>query len=121
MSTDTRKWFKEAGYGMMIHWGLYSLLAGEWKDQKCGNYAEWIQTRCRIPISEYDKLATAFNPVYFNADEIVKFAKDCGMKYLVFTSKHHEGFAMYHSKVDKFNVVDATPFKRDVLDRKSVV
>ena len=66
MSTDTRKWFKEAGYGMMIHWGLYSLLAGEWKDQKCGNYAEWIQTRCRIPISEYDKLATAFNPVYFN-------------------------------------------------------
>lgn len=100
---------------MMIHWGLYSLLAGEWKDQKCGNYAEWIQTRCRIPISEYDKLATAFNPVYFNADEIVKFAKDCGMKYLVFTSKHHEGFAMYHSKVDKFNVVDATPFKRDVL------
>jgi len=115
MSTDTRKWFKEAGYGMMIHWGLYSLLAGEWKDQKCGNYAEWIQTRCRIPISEYDKLATAFNPVYFNADEIVKFAKDCGMKYLVFTSKHHEGFAMYHSKVDKFNVVDATPFKRDVL------
>ena len=90
MSTDTRKWFKEAGYGMMIHWGLYSLLAGEWKDQKCGNYAEWIQTRCRIPISEYDKLATAFNPVYFNADEIVKFAKDCGMKYLVFTSKHHE-------------------------------
>ena len=115
MSTDTRKWFKEAGYGMMIHWGLYSLLAGEWKEQKCGNYAEWIQTRCRIPISEYDKLATAFNPVYFNADEIVKFAKDCGMKYLVFTSKHHEGFAMYHSKVDKFNVVDATPFKRDVL------
>ena len=100
-----KKWFKDAKYGMMIHWGLYSLLAGEWKDQRCGNYAEWIQTRCRIPKIEYDKLATAFNPVYFDADEIVKFAKDCGMKYIVFTSKHHEGFAIYHSKVDSFNSV----------------
>ena len=116
---DMKKWFKDAKYGMMIHWGLYSLLAGEWKDQRCGNYAEWIQTRYRIPQIEYDKLATAFNPVYFDADEIAKFAKNCGMKYIVFTSKHHEGFAMYHSKVDSFNIVDATPFKRDVLGELS--
>ena len=71
---DMKKWFKDAKYGMMIHWGLYSLLAGEWKDQRCGNYAEWIQTRCRIPQIEYDKLATAFNPVYFDADVVPAYA-----------------------------------------------
>lgn len=112
---DVRKWFKEAQYGMMVHWGLYSLLAGEWKGKRSSSYSEWIQTNQRIPIAEYEKLAKAFNPVYFNAEEWVKLAKDCGMKYVVVTSKHHEGFAMYHSKVDKFNVVDATPFGRDVV------
>ena len=109
------KWFKEAKYGMMIHWGLYSLLAGEYKNQPSSVYAEWIQSRCRIPNAEYEKLATAFNPVFFNADEIVLFAKSCGMKYLVVTTKHHDGFAMYHSKVDRYNVYDATPFHRDVI------
>lgn len=112
---DMRKWFKEAGYGMMVHWGLYSLLGGEWRGNRCGNYSEWIQTHQRIPIKEYEKLAKAFNPVFFNADEWVRFARECGMKYFVVTSKHHDGFAMYHSKVDKFNVVDATPFGRDVI------
>ena len=104
---DMRKWFKEAQYGMMVHWGLYSLLAGEWNGKRCGQYAEWIQANRQIPISEYEKLAKAFNPVFFNAEEWVKFAKECGMKYVVVTSKHHDGFAMYHSKVDKYNVVDA--------------
>ena len=79
------------------------------------SYAEWAQTYFRIPNAEYEKLATAFNPVYFNADEWVRFAKECGMKYIVVTSKHHEGFAMFKSRADKFNIVDATPFGRDVM------
>ena len=112
---DAHKWFKEAKYGMMVHWGLYSLLGGEYKGEKVSSYAEWAQTYFRIPNAEYEKLATAFNPVYFNADEWVRFAKECGMKYIVVTSKHHEGFAMFKSRADKFNVVDATPFGRDVM------
>ena len=112
---DNVKWFKEAKYGMFIHWGLYSLLAGEHNGEDAGVYAEWIQSKFQIPNAEYEKLATAFNPIYFDADKIVSFAKECGMKYLVITTKHHDGFAMYHSKVDKYNVVDATPFGRDVI------
>lgn len=112
---DAHKWFKEAKYGMMVHWGLYSLLGGEYKGEKVSSYAEWAQTYFRIPNAEYEKLAKAFNPVYFNADEWVRFAKECGMKYIVVTSKHHEGFAMFKSRADKFNIVDATPFGRDVM------
>lgn len=112
---DMRKWFKEAQYGMMAHWGLYSLLGGEWNGKKSSSYAEWIQANQRIPMAEYDKLATAFNPVYFNADQWIRLAKECGMKYFVMTSKHHDGFALFHSRADRFNVVDATPFGRDVV------
>lgn len=109
------KWFKEAQYGMMIHWGLYSLLAGEYRGQSSSSYAEWIQSKLQIPNAEYEKLATIFKPIYFDADEIVALAKEAGMKYLVITTKHHDGFAMYHSKVDTYNVYDATPFKRDII------
>lgn len=109
------QWFKEAKYGMMAHWGLYSLLAGEYRGQRVRTYAEWIQSYAAIPNAEYEQLAKCFNPIYFNADEWIKLAKDSGMKYFVFTSKHHDGFAMFHSKADRFNVVDATPFGRDVV------
>ena len=112
---DNRKWFKEAGYGMMVHWGLYSLLAGEYRGRRVKDYSEWAQSYFRIPNAEYGQLAKAFNPVFFDAEEWIRLAKDCGMKYFVITSKHHDGFAMYHSKVDKYNVVDATPFGRDVI------
>lgn len=112
---DNIKWFKNAKYGMMAHWGLYSLLAGEYRGKRVETYAEWIQAHFAIPNAEYEQLARSFNPVYFNADEWIKLAKDSGMQYFVFTSKHHDGFAMYHSKVDKFNVVDATVFGRDVV------
>lgn len=112
---DIREWFRQAEYGMMAHWGLYSLLAGEYKNRKVNDYAEWIQSFMAIPNAEYEQLAKSFNPVYFNADEWIKLAKDSGMKYFVFTSKHHDGFAMFHSKVDKYNIVDATPFGRDVV------
>ena len=112
---NNKEWFKQAKYGMMIHWGLYSLLAGEYKGQKSSSYAEWIQSYFRIPIAEYEQLAKAFNPVFFNADEYVKLAKEVGMQYLVLTSKHHDGFALFNSKADDFNVVKATPFGRDIV------
>ncbi len=111
---DGRSWFKAAGYGMMAHWGLYSLLAGEHRGRRVRGYAEWIQSGMAIPNAEYAKLAEAFNPVYFDAEEWVSLAKAAGMQYFVFTAKHHDGFAMFRSKADAFNVVDATPFRRDV-------
>lgn len=112
---DNREWFRNAEYGMMAHWGLYSLLAGEYKNRRVNDYAEWIQSFMAIPNAEYEQLAKSFNPVYFNADEWIKLARDSSMKYFVFTSKHHDGFAMFHSEVDKYNIVDATPFGRDVV------
>ena len=113
---DNKTWFKNAQYGMMAHWGLYSLLAGEYRDRRVKGYAEWIQSYMPIPNTEYGQLAKCFNPVYFDADEWIRLAKDAGMKYFVFTSKHHDGFAMFRSQADKFNVVDASPFKRDVVE-----
>lgn len=119
---DVLAGFDSLKYGMFIHWGLYSIPAGVWKGQriddmkKTPRVAEWIQYTAEIPRAEYAELAGEFNPVKFNADSIVQLAKDAGMKYLVITAKHHEGFAMYHSKVSKFNIVDATPFKRDIID-----
>lgn len=112
---DNIQWFKCAKYGMMAHWGLYSLLAGEYKGRRVQHYAEWIQSYMPIPNDEYEQLAASFNPIYFNADEWIKLARDSGMKYFVLTSKHHDGFALFHSKADRFNVVDATPFGRDVV------
>ena len=114
---NSKEWFREAKFGMMIHWGLYSLLGGEWRGQRMGPYiAEWAQEYFRIPLSEYSELAKAFNPLYFDAEEWVRLAKDAGMKYVVFTSKHHDGFAMYKSKVSDYNVYDRTPFHRDVVE-----
>jgi alpha-L-fucosidase len=108
-------WFREAKYGLFIHWGLYAIPAGEWKGRRSLGLGEWIMNRSQIPVREYEQLATKFNPVRFNADEWVQMAEDAGMKYIVITSKHHDGFAMFGSKVSNYNIVDATPFKRDVL------
>lgn len=110
-----KEFFKQNKYGMMAHWGLYTLLGGEWNGKVIDTYAEWIQANQAIPNAQYQQLVHAFNPIMFNPDEWMKLAKDCGMSYFVFTSKHHDGFAMFHSKVDKFNVVDATPYKRDIV------
>ncbi len=109
------KWFHEAKYGLFIHWGLYAVPAGTWKGQRIPGIGEWIMNRAKIPVREYEQLARQFNPVKFNADEWVQLAKDAGMKYIVITSKHHDGFALYDSKVSTYDVVDATPFKRDIL------
>ena len=112
----SRRWFKEAQYGMMVHWGLYALLGGEWKGRRMPYIGEWAQEYFRIPNAEYQALAKAFNPILFNADEWVQLVRDAGMKYLVVTSKHHDGFALFHSRVSTYNVVDATPFGRDVIE-----
>lgn len=110
-----KDWFRKAGFGMMIHWGLYSILGGEWKGKRMDYIGEWIMSKYEIPNKEYERLADIFNPIYFDADEWVLTAKAAGMKYIVVTSKHHDGFALFHSEVDKYNVVDATPFGRDVI------
>ena len=111
---NNREWFKAAQYGMMMHWGLYSVLGGEYKGRRVRDSAEWIQSWLAIPNAEYERLAGVFNPIYFDADAVIRLAKDCGMQYFVFTSKHHDGFAMFKSDADAYNVVDATPFGRDV-------
>jgi len=111
---DTRlAWWREAKFGMFIHWGLYSQLAGEWKGGYYSGIGEWIMYKARIPVADYQQVAAQFNPAKFDADAWAQLAQDAGMKYLIFTSKHHDGFAMFGSEADAFNIVDATPFKRD--------
>lgn len=110
-----KKWFKQAKFGMMVHFGLYSLLGGEWKGNRTPLIGEWAQSYFRIPNCEYSRLAQAFNPVLFDADEWVSLAQDAGMQYIVVTSKHHEGFALFDSKYDNFNCVHGSPFGRDLI------
>jgi alpha-L-fucosidase len=109
------EWFREAKYGLFIHWGLYAIPAGQWQGKRIPGIGEWIMNRAQIPVKTYEQLAKQFNPVKFNADEWVQLAKDAGMKYIVITSKHHDGFALFKSRASAYNVVDATPFKRDIL------
>lgn len=106
-------WWREAKFGMFIHWGLYALLAGEYRDVRTDNIAEWIMNDLHIPAEEYELLARRFNPEDFDADRIVRLAKAAGMRYIVFTAKHHEGFAMFRSKASGYNAPDATPWGRD--------
>lgn len=108
-------WFREAKYGLFIHWGLYALPAGYWKGEHSPGIGEWIMHRLRVPVKEYEELTDWFNPYRFDAEEWVRLAVDSGMKYIVITAKHHDGFAMYDSEVSSYNIVDATPFKRDPL------
>ncbi|MFC1652248.1 alpha-L-fucosidase [Planctomycetota bacterium] len=109
--------FSEGNYAMFIHWGLYSHLGNKVDGKTYYGIGEWIMNRrmAGIPVDAYKKLAEEFNPTEFNALEIAQLAKDAGMKYIIITSKHHDGFAMYHSKCNSFNIVDATPFKRDPM------
>jgi len=108
--------WRDAKFGLFIHWGLYSIPAGVWKGERSRrNYAEHIQLTEKIPVAEYVKLAERFNPEKFDADAWVKIAKQAGMRHIVITAKHQDGFAMYDSAVSDFNIVDATPFGRDPM------
>ena len=109
------QWWREARFGMFIHWGIYSVPAGTYLDRQIPGIGEWIMLRGKIPVPEYASYASRFNPVKFDADEWVRLAKSAGMRYIVITSKHHDGFAMFKSQASPYNVVDATPFKRDVI------
>ncbi len=115
------KLFDEANFAMFIHWGLFSHLGGEWKGRTYYGIGEWIMNPAMagIPVDEYKSIAKDFNPSDFDAKAIAKLAKDAGMKYIIVTSKHHEGFAMFKSEADPFNIVDATPFGRDPMKELS--
>ncbi|TXK83816.1 alpha-L-fucosidase [Paenibacillus sp. N3.4] len=109
-------WWREARVGLFIHWGLYSLPGGIWKGETVNaSYSEHLQLRAQIPIQEYEQITAHFNPVHFDAKAWVRTAKEAGLKYIIFTAKHHDGFAMYDSKVSDYNLVKATPFGRDPI------
>jgi alpha-L-fucosidase len=114
-SAEALRKFDDTKFGMFIHWGLYAVPAGEWKGQYVRGIGEWIMFRARIPVKEYEQLAGQFNPVKFNAEEWAQLAQDAGMRYMVITSKHHDGFAMYGSKASRYNIVDATPYRKDPM------
>jgi alpha-L-fucosidase len=100
---------------MFIHWGVYSLPAGTWDGRQIGGIGEWIMNRAKIPVAEYQSMAKQFNPVNYDPDSWVRMAKEAGMKYIVITSKHHDGFALFTTKASKWNVVDATAYGKDLL------
>jgi len=111
------KLFDEGNYALFVHWGLFSHLGGKWRDKTYYGIGEWIMNprMAGIPVDEYKAIAQEFDPRDFDAQAVAQLAKDAGMKYIIITSKHHEGFAMFHSRSDAFNIVDATPFARDPM------
>ncbi len=109
------EWWREARFGMFIHWGLYAIPGGTWKGKvRDSGYSEWIMFAEKIPAREYEQLAAEFNPVKFDAEEWTAIAKNAGMKYMVLTAKHHDGFSMFDSEHTTYDIADATPFKRDI-------
>ncbi|MDD4869741.1 MAG: alpha-L-fucosidase [Kiritimatiellae bacterium] len=111
------QWWREARFGMFMHWGIYAVPAGEWKgvEKQKDLWGEWIMERAQIPVSEYEPIAKVFNPVKLNAAEWAKIIRQSGMKYLVITAKHCDGFAMFKSAASRYNIVDATPFAKDPM------
>jgi len=109
------KWWRDARFGMFIHWGLYAVPAGEYKGERVKGIGEWIQAVLNIPREEYEQFAKKFNPVKYDPAQWVSLAKKAGMKYLVITSKHHDGFSLWDSKVSDYDVVDSTPYGKDLL------
>ncbi len=108
---ENREWFQDNKYGLFVHWGVYSIMGGGGEQ----GIAEWIMERKNIPVAQYEKLPGFFNPVDFDPAEWVSMVKKAGMKYITITSKHHDGFAMYDSKVSDYNIVDASPYGKDIL------
>jgi alpha-L-fucosidase len=112
---ERMEWWREARFGMFIHWGVYAVPAGTHNGQRINRIGEWIMNRGKIPVAEYRAYARQFNPVKYDADTWVRMAKDAGMKYIVITSKHHDGFALFDSKVTTWDMVDATPYGKDLI------
>ena len=108
-------WWREARFGMFIHWGVYSVPAGTYHGKRVPGIGEWIMCRGKIPMAEYQKFAAQYNPVEYNPDDWVRLAKAAGMKYIVITAKHHDGFANFETKASPWNIVQATPYGKDVL------
>lgn len=114
--SNSVEWFEHDRFGMFVHWGLYSVPAGVWQGNKAKHgYAEWLQGGNQIPREDYQRLTEVFNPTKFDAEAWIGEAKRAGMRYFLITAKHHDGFALWPSKASKYNVIDATPFKRDIL------
>ena len=112
---ERMQWWRDARFGMFIHWGMYAVPAGEHKGARSKEIGEWIMSWANIPRAEYETFAPRFNPVKFDAAKIVGAARDAGMKYIVITSKHHDGFAMYDSKVSNYDIVESTPYRKDPM------
>ena len=117
-------WWRKARFGMFIHWGVYAVPAGRYHGKEVKGFyeghtvpsaGEWIMHDAKIPRAEYQQFAQKFNPTRFDPDAWVRMAKDAGMKYIVITSKHHEGFAMFDSKASDWNIMQRTPYKKDVI------
>ena len=108
-------WWRDAQFGMFIHWGAYSVPAGVYHGERVPDIGEWIMSRAKVPVNEYEQFVRAFNPVKYDANEWVRTAKDAGMRYIIITSKHHDGFALFNSKVSSYDMVDASPYHRDVI------
>jgi len=115
MINDRLAWWREARFGLFIHWGLYAVPAGIWRGQETPGIGEWLMAHFKIPLAEYRQFAKHFNPVKFDADQVVTLAKEAGMKYIVITAKHHDGFAMWDSQVSDYTIVKATPYRRDPM------
>lgn len=115
LTSPRTEWWREAKYGMFIHWGVYSVPAGYYHGKPVPGIGEWIMNNAHIPVAEYEQFTREFDPEKFNARDWARTAKAAGMKYMVITSKHHDGFSMFGTKVNRYNIVDATPFHRDPM------
>lgn len=116
LSDDERmEWWRDAKFGMFIHWGAYSIIGGERGTEIAGGGAEWAMDKLDYTIEEYEKFPRMFDPQLFDAEAWVKMAKEAGMKYIVLTSKHHDGFCLWDSEVTDYDIMDTAPFKRDIV------
>ncbi len=113
---ERMQWWRDARFGLFIHWGIYSIPGGLWKGESARkDYAEWVMHNFQIPFEEYSQLTKEFNPTRFNPDEWAELAQEAGMGYFVLTTKHHDGFAMFDSKVSEYDIIDATPYDKDIF------
>lgn len=114
-SARTIEQWQARKFGLFVHWGVYSVAGGVWQGRPIDGYNEQIMAQARIPVADYEALAGRFNPDKWDPDDIARLAREAGMKFVVMSAKHHDGFSMFHTRQSPYNIVDATPFKRDVL------